>query len=83
MNLKALLVITEDSLEDFKYFYLGQFHTARIHHHFNDAVFPRPHNHPPLTFGTWFAPSSPTILSHLDRGEEDAKLSILECARVR
>jgi hypothetical protein len=36
-----------------------------------------------LTLGTWFAPSSPTILSHLDRGEEDAKLSIFECARVR
>lgn len=38
-----------------------------------------------LTFGTWFTLIAyySTILSHLDRGEEDAKLSILECARVR
>ena len=38
-----------------------------------------------LTFGTWFTLIAyySTILSHLDRGEEDAKLSILECPRVR
>lgn len=38
-----------------------------------------------LTFGTWFTLIAyhSTILSHLHRGEEDAKLSILECARVR
>ena len=38
-----------------------------------------------LAFGTWFTLIAyySTILSHLDGGEEDAKLSILECARVR
>lgn len=38
-----------------------------------------------LIFGTWFTLIAyhSTILSHHDRGEEDAKLSILECARVR
>ncbi len=38
-----------------------------------------------LSFGTWFTLIAyySTILSHFDRGEEDAQLSIFERARVR
>lgn len=66
---------------------LSMFHVECVNgKRLNETQRSRPHNRPPpCRWHLWFTLIAyySTILSHLDRGEEDAKLSILECARVR